>query len=340
MSIENLISQAPLAATRHAPGLQLVPAKTTAALAALAASGTLGCTSPAWPTTPTAATEVVHFDPAQGSLSEGLAVRGNTAYFGFAGSGQVVAVDLATRAVTPYSSLPQPVSGKGFVTGLALRGNDLYGALVSFVPDVQAGIYRTGTAGTPAKLFAKHPEMAFPNGLAFDGAGQLYVTDSAAGAVFRVSPTGEATKWAAGPLLTGAKDTCGEGKGVGVPFDIGANGIVFDRDAVYVTNTDRGSLVRIPIQADGSAGTPSTLVEPSCDLNGADGLAIAPNGDFVVAVNHQNKLVRIDRAGQVTTVLSSDPLDFPSSLAFAGNTLYVDNFAFLDAKSPGLLQVK
>jgi sugar lactone lactonase YvrE len=182
--------------------------------------------------------------------------------------------------------------------------------------------------------------MVFPNGIAFDDGGQMYVTDSGAGAVFRVDTHGAVTKWASGPLLTGGKDGCGAGKGVGVPFDIGANGIVLDGGAVIVTNTDHGALVRIPIQADGSAGAQAEIAGPSCDvLNGADGVAVAPNGDFIVAVNHQNKLVRIDAAGHVSTVVAGAPLDFPASLSFDDGTLYVGNFAFLDAQNPGVIKV-
>jgi sugar lactone lactonase YvrE len=305
----------------------------------LASMSALGCAA-SWPATPVEATELVQLDGSKGSLSEGLAVHGNTAYFGYAGSGQIVAVDIASHAVTPFSSLPQPVAGKGFVTGLAVVGDTLYGALVSFVPEVQAGIYRAATAGTPATLFAKHPEMAFPNGLVFDGAGQLYVTDSAAGAVFRISAAGEVTKWVSDALLTGGKDTCGPNS-VGVPFDIGANGIVLKDGALYISNTDRASIVRIAIGADGSAGAPATFAGPSCaDLGGADGLAVAPNGDLVVAVNHQNKLMRVDGAGRVSPLVSGATLDFPTSLAFAGGALYISNFAFLDAKNPGLLRIR
>jgi hypothetical protein len=313
---------------------------------ALSALGLIGCasshSSPTWPATPVAATELVRFDPAQGRLSEGLAVRRRTAYFGFAGSGQLVAVDLDSGQLTPYSSLPQPVAGKGFVTGLALRGNTLYGGLTSFVPEVQAGIYKVGSAGAPATLYAKHPEMAFPNGLAFDASGSLYVTDSAAGAVFRIAPDGAVGKWAADPLLVGSKDGCGAGQRVGVPFDIGANGIALAKDAVYVSNTDQGTIVRIPVASDGAAGKPTLVAGPSCsDLNGADGLAVAANGDLIVAVNHQNKLVRVDGRGRVTTLLAGAPLDFPSSLVFGDDgALYVSNFALLDAKHPGLLQVR
>jgi SMP-30/Gluconolactonase/LRE-like region len=298
------------------------------------------CSPPSWPASPPAAIELAHFDATQGRMAEGLAVHGKTAYVGYVASGQIVSVDLDTAAITPFSTLPQPVAGKGFVTGLVLHGDDLFGALVSFVPEVQPGIYRAVKGGA-ATVFAKHPEMLFPNGMAFDDAGRMYVTDSAAGAVFRVSTTGEVTKWASGPALTGGKDGCGTGKGVGVPFDIGANGIAFHDDVVIVTNTDRGSLVRIPIQPDGTAGAMTDIAGPSCaDLNGADGLTIAPNGDYIVAVNHQNKIVRVDRAGHVSTLLAGSILDFPSSVTFDGGALYVENFAFLDAKNPGVLRVR
>src|SRR5438270_833058 len=123
----------------------------------------------------------------------------------------------------------------------------------------------TSAAGAPETLFAKHPEMVIPNGLVFDAAGQLYVTDSAAGAVFVVSRAGEVQKWLTDALLTGGKDSCGAGKGVVVPFDIGANGVAIKDGALYVTNTDKGSIVRIPIQSNGAAGAPSLFAGPSCD---------------------------------------------------------------------------
>lgn len=317
----------------------LIPGLFTATLMTAIATG--GCaTSPAWPASPTAATQLAHFDATQGAMAEGLAVQGKTGYMAYAGSGQIVSVDLSTGAATPYSTLPTPVSGKGFASGMLLHGNDLYGGLVSFVPDVQPGIYKA-VKGQPATLFAKHAEMVFPNGMVFDDAGQMYITDSAAGAVFRVSASGEVTKWASGPLLAGGKDGCGAGKGVGVPFDIGANGIALDGNNLIVTNTDQGSVLRIPVNADGTAGTVATIAGPDCAaLNGADGLTIAPDGDYVVAVNHQNKLVRVDGAGKITTLLSGAPLDFPASVTFDGGALYVSNFAFLDAANPGVLKVK
>jgi sugar lactone lactonase YvrE len=319
--------------------INLNSVKIAGLLGALAAAASSGCAA-SWPATPVAATELVRLDGTKGYMSEGLALRGNSAYFGYAGSGQVVAIDVDSRSVAPFSSLPAPVPNKGFLSGLVLHGDDLFAGLVSFAPEVQPGVYRVTTAGTPATLFAKHPDMVFPNGFAFDDGGQMYVTDSAAGAIFRISPSGDVTKWLSDPLLTGAKDTCGP-NAVGVPFNIGANGIVLKQGAFYVSNTDRATVVRIPVSADGSAGAPSLFAGPSCaDLSGADGMAVAPNGDLVIAVNHQNKLVRVDGAGKIATLVSGGDLDFPTSVSFADGALYITNLALLDGKNPGLLRIR
>jgi hypothetical protein len=168
-----------------------------------------GCSSSAqWPSSPMAVSEVVALDGSKGQLSEGVAVRGKTAYLGYVGSGEVVAVDLDSGELSPYGQLPAPVPNMGFVSGLAVHGDELFGALVSFSPEVQAGVYRV-RAGAAAQLYASAPGMVFPNGIAFDDDDRMYITDSAAGAVFRVAADGQVTKWLADPLLTGGKDFCG-----------------------------------------------------------------------------------------------------------------------------------
>lgn len=304
----------------------------------LAAATAAGCGSSQWPSSPTAVNEIARFDGQKGQLAEGVAVRDGTAYMGYVASGEVIAIDLESGAVSPYGTMPIPVPNQGFVSGLAAHGDALYGAFVSFNPSVQPGVYRIVKGGAP-ELFAKDAGMVFPNGLAFDDDDRMYITDSAAGAVFRVERDGKVTKWLADPLLAGAKDACGEG-GVGVPFDIGVNGIAIDGDKVFLTNTDHGQVVQVKIQKDGSAGAPSLLVQPDCALSGADGLALAPDGDLVVAVNHQNKLVRISRDGKVSPLASGAPLNFPASVTFEDGALYISNFAFLDAKTPGLLRIR
>jgi len=103
--------------------------------------------------------------------------------------------------VTPFAQLPQIPPGQGFMVGMALgQKENLYVALASFVPQVQTGIYRVPAAGGQASLFATDKAMLLPNGLAFDKKGELFFTDSFAGAVFRVAPDGKVSKWVEHPL--------------------------------------------------------------------------------------------------------------------------------------------
>lgn len=110
-------------------------------------------------------------------------------------------------------------------------------------------------------------------------------------------------------------------------------------------NTDKATLVRIPRDAAGKAGTPTIFAGPDCDmLGGADGLARAPDGSFVVALNRQDKLVRVSAAGAFETIAKGAPLDFPASVAFHGSDLYVTNFALFTASagklaSPALVKL-
>jgi sugar lactone lactonase YvrE len=283
------------------------------------------------------------FDAAAGELPEGLAMGEHTAFVGFAPTSRIVKVDPDSGAVSAFGQLPAPVAGKGFMTGLALASDgDLYAGLASFTPEVQAGIYRVSKGGGAATLFAKDAELGFPNGLAFDADGALFATDSGSGSIFRIDPSGTATRWSSDPALSGNKDAC---DGAGPGFAIGANGLVVERDAIYVVNLDQATLVKLQRQSDGTAGEAVVLAGPDCDsLGGADGLARSPDGSFVIAVNRQNKLVRVAADGAVHTLASGAPFDFPATVAYRESTLFATNFALANASAgkpatPGLLRI-
>jgi hypothetical protein len=325
----------------HAPKENAMSIRHTLPAALVFTSLACGHSEPRLHAEPGMADALHAFSAAAGELPEGLAVHGDDAYVGFAPLGQIARVDLASGEQEPFAKLPTPVPNKGFMTGLAIAPNEaLVAGLASFDASVQPGIYRVGPDGGAAELFAQHAQLAFPNGLVFDADGSLFVTESAGGIVFKISAGGEATVWAESPLLTGDPSACG---GSGNPFPIGANGIVRRDDAFFVTNTDRGSIVRIPVQRDGAAGTPELLVSPDCDaLAGADGLTLDGQDNFIVAVNRQNKIVRISADGDVHALVSGAPADFPASLAWDHERLVATNFALANASSgqparPGLL---
>ncbi len=281
---------------------------------------------------------VTAFDPGAGELPEGVVATDGRAWVGLAPSGRVVSVDLeGSGQVSAFGELPPPPQD-GFMTGLALGPDQrIYAALVSPDPAVTGGIYRLPAGGGKAELFASGPELAFPNGLAFAKGGELFVTDSAHGSVVEIAPDGTLGVWAQHDSLLGQKDFCGPDLN---SFDIGANGIALGDDAIWVANNDKGAIVKIAFEPDGSAAEPEIVAGPDCDLlGGADGLARDAAGNAWVAVNRQNRVVRITPAGAIEIVAEGGALDFPASLAFANvagkPSLLVTSFALGAALSGG-----
>jgi len=295
----------------------------------------VGC---ARPSDPSALAFLTQFDPAQGQLPEGIAVSKDALYVGMAPTSQVFRVTRDGRA-SPFAQLPQIPPGQGFMIGLALdKRENLYVALASFVPQVQTGIYRVAAGGGQAVLFASDKAMALPNSLVFDKKGDLFFTDSFAAAVFKVTPDGKVSKWVEHPLLKGDRNFCPPAE---VPFDVGANGIVFnDKGDLFVANTHGATLLRLPVNKDGSAGTPEVFVGPDCaNLKGADGIAIDSRGDIYVAVALTNKLMKVGKDKKVTVLEAGGLMDFPASIAFGvgkdSKALYVTNFGLLTAQGGG-----
>jgi sugar lactone lactonase YvrE len=199
------------------------------------------------------------------------------------------------------------------------------------------GVYRLEGDGEP-ELLPGSENIVVANGLALTAQGDLYVSDSAMGIVYRF-PNGEddAEIWIQHPLMAG----CG-------PEDFGANGVAFWKDSLFVANTFRGALVRVPILKDGTAGEPEIVAgDEDCefdDLFGMDGIALDVHGNVYALLVMQHKLVRIDpNDGSYTVLLTEeDGLFNPASIAFGtgrGDRKYVfmSNFAILEPGPVGNL---
>jgi len=301
---------------------------------------------------PASPTVLALFDKSMGQLPEGLwEVSPNAKDFmGTAGTPitawapAAAPVTIGTDGkATPFgtltSSAPQSSYTLGVITDAA--GSVYYAVAAAAAPpnDPVPGIYKFPAGGGAATAFslgsAATPPMNFPNGLDFIGT-DLFVADSE-GVIYKVDPAGVASVWSQDPLLAPSMTAC-SGK---VPLPIGANGIVHDTKNVYVTNTDFGRLIQIPIQADGSAGTATVLKEDCATLVGADGLLIDPkDGSFIIALNILNEVVRVSSdASSIETLASGSPLVNPASpiLDVAGGhrRLLVTNPAFFAAADGG-----
>ncbi len=316
------------------------------------AAGTGGGTTGTGGAAPAELKWVAKLDASKFQLPEGLAMNaaGDTAYVGLAPTGQVLQIKVADGTVSDFGTVPPPPTNKGFVLGVQTdKAGDFYVAVASFDATYQPGIYKIPAAGGAGVLFAKDAKMNFPNGLVFNAAGDLFVTDSGAGTIFKINNKGVVTTWLTDPLITGdIAAKCPSGLG----FPLGANGIVQSGTDFYVTNTDKASMAKIAIKGDGTAGAVTDFVATDCTaFGGPDGLSVDADGTFLVASNGINSITRVGTDGKVSLVVAkapAAPLDSPASTWIvnagkAGSTLFITNSGIATFQSgmgtpkPGLL---
>ncbi|SRR5579864_1868836 len=168
-----------------------------------------------------------------------------------------------------------------------------------------------------------------PNAMTFDSHGNLYVSDSFQGAVFKITnpagcvPNCSVETFSHDPLL--ATD--------GFP-PFGANGLAFNKDesALFICNTGDDRVLRL----DMVSGTRTVTVFAE-SLNGADGLVADDQGRLWVATNQADEVVALNEQGKVIVKLGEfrginrngtpDGLLFPASPVIVGDEMFVTNLA-------------
>jgi sugar lactone lactonase YvrE len=294
--------------------------------------------------------------PGQPSSVEGLTVGpdGNiyTTSFGFNTKGALTG-PAALFVIRPDGKLVRqvPIAGSSPHT-LGLGFNPVNGFLL--ILDFGAGKVlnvdpKTGSSSVFMTL--SPPPANGLNALTFDKLGNVYVSDSFAGVIWKTGPNGGTpTPWSTDPLLR-------PGTGLTPPF--GANGIEFNNAGtlMYVANTAFHQIIQIPVNSNGTAGAASIFIT---GINAPDGIAIDKHDNLWICANQEDDVIVLDKTGKVIAKLGDfDGIDergvvrgllFPASPAFSldGKTLYVSNltlflpFAGAQAAvdSPWTLEVK
>jgi sugar lactone lactonase YvrE len=160
----------------------------------------------------------------------------------------------------------------------------------------------------------------------FDDAGNLYVSDSFQGAIYRIASAHSCqapcpvTTVAHSPLLATA----------GFP-PFGANGLALSKDgtSLFVANTGDDRVLRVEL----ATSEVNVFAE---SVNGADGIAFDRRGTLWVAANQSDEIVGLNTQGRVIERLGGfagirhgapDGLLFPASVVIVGGDLYVTNLA-------------
>lgn len=272
----------------------------------------------------------IQLDPSLGEFPEGVAVDkvGNVyvsiggavsprgAVYKFSPSGQKsVLVDFGTPGA---AGLAVDAKGNVFVARATAPNN---------------GVYCVDRDGHTFRLPGTE-EIVFPNSIAFDQRGNLYVTETFSidpltsgfgpGGIWRMGENENAELWLRDELLTGLDPFL-------FPYPVGANGIAFYRGNLYVVNTDKALIVRVPVAPNGSPGQPEIWKQasdvPESIFYGTpfplllDGIALDVHGNAYVAVPSRAAVIRINASdlSQEVLAVSIYPdlwLDAPLSLAF------------------------
>jgi sugar lactone lactonase YvrE len=268
------------------------------------------------------------FNPAYGQLPESITAddAGNL-YFSMGGTLQKYTTD---HQVVQLATIPVPVQQGAATLGVKVGPEGyIYMAVASFNPALSvASVWRVSPDGQDVSQFVALPGDSIPNDLVFDPQGNLYLTDSAKGQIWKIDQAGNATVWLADPLLLGNPSS----PVAGAP--LGANGIAFDRFRrnLYVANTDYGRILRIGFRHGQAHGI--EVAATSGLLVGTDGIAFDVLGNLYAAVNATDRIAIVSPFGTVSVLVEGAPLDAPSSLVFGArcsdrHTLYVTNFAIM-----------
>lgn len=183
------------------------------------------------------------------------------------------------------------------------------------------GVYKLLPNGTPQRVAAL-PADSGPNGLAVDPSGRtLYIADSLKGTIWSVPASGgSVTPWLADAALAPVPTEA---------LPIGANGLRFHNGALWITNFNKGTLMRVPVTTHGTAdaihlvtgGLPN-IDDLSFLTPWSDVAFVAQNGSS--SQNGPDRVVVVYPNGTYKPVLTgADGLASPSATAVRGNRLYV-----------------
>jgi len=179
--------------------------------------------------------------------------------------------------------------------------------------------------------------LAFPNGMAMDRHGNIYVADSFLGTIFKLShETAQLSVWFKDPALLSNNPN----------QPVGANDLAFDKDQdfLYVDNAGNRQVFRVAFGEHGSAGklelfADGATIDKQLNLPSptalyfADGLQFDVKGNLYVMANLANEIQMFSPEGKLIHRFrgtGNNALDFNASLVFKGRLMFITNMSATD----------
>ncbi len=210
-----------------------------------------------------------------------------------------------------------PIPGATSAEGIAIGAGSTFYVGDLFTGDIYRGNLRSGKVS----LFIDAPAGRMALGMKADiRHGLLFVAGGFTGQAYIYN------------LRTGA-DVAVFQLGAPAPRSI-INDVIVARGAAWFTDSAQPKLYRVPINRDGSVGSPTTLVltGPAAHLSGAfnmNGIAATPNGKtLIVAHSGDGALYRVDPKTGVSAAIAGATVPNVDGILFeAGRLWAVQNFS-------------
>ena len=260
--------------------------------------------------------------------------------FGFNAKGAIASGNSVLFVIKPNGNLARkvPIANSSPHT-LGLAFNPVNGFLLVLDFGAAKVLHVDPTTGA-SSVFSVPPVpppagSAGLNALTFDRQGNVYISDSFNGVIWKTGPNGGTLiAWNSDPLLQPGNGVNGPNTGLTPPF--GANGVEFNNAGtiLFVANTATHQIIQIPVNKDGTSGQASIFIT---GINAPDGIAIDRKDNLWVCANQEDDIIVLDKTGKVIAKLGDfnginddgivRGLLFPASPAFSkdGKTLYVSN---------------
>jgi sugar lactone lactonase YvrE len=250
---------------------------------------------------------------------------------------------LSGGTATPIVTLENDgVPGPQGVLGLAVDAAGYLYAALDTLDASRRGVWRLDpSTGTGSRL-EQSGNIAFPNGLVLDSRGNLYVSSSSAGQIWRFPPGAPGELWFQDSRLM---------PDLSNPLpQVGANGLAFGPpNLLYVAQTQAGFVARIPIEHDGTPGS-FAIVAQGLSLLTVDGIAVDATGNlhgvipgFGVFGTAPLVVIDVDTGMVAPTPTDVSLFARPFSVAFGcgrwdPRRLYVTNGSPTGVPAPGVVQ--
>ncbi len=233
------------------------------------------------------------------------AASDGTFYLGLYGSGAVEKVSGSGAAqpwtrLTAVGALTLGPDGALYVIDYTAPTALALGHLKRIAPDGTVTLFGSALNRAGLPLLAQ---------LAFDGAGNLYVSHPDSGDIWRVAPDGSAEAWWHMPPVGDA-----QAKPVGLAYDK-------TRNALVVADTGTGTLYRVDLAASAPSGSP-LYRQASLNVNT---VAVDDQGRVLVAIwqNDNGLVCRLEADGRLVTL--AEKFREPMALVYRDHKIYVVN---------------